>query len=132
MSTSKTYFEDIGAWPKENILVSYVMGFVLSVICTLLAYMLAMSPDLLLKFSGPVVIGIIAFLALIQCVVQFIFFFHLSGRGISRERFLIFIATMFIVLILFVGSVWIMLTLNQRMMPDAAQMNAYMQSQSGI
>ena len=128
----RTYFEDIGIWPKDNVLISYVMGFILSLVCTVLAYMFATSPMLLVSFSMPIAVSLIVVLAVVQLIAQFSFFLHLSSRAASRDRYLIFCAAMFIVTILFVGSVWIMSTLNARMMPDQAQMNAYMQSQSGL
>jgi hypothetical protein len=37
-----------------------------------------------------------------------------------------------IVGILLSGSIWIMFTLDQRMMPDAAQMTQYMDTQAGL
>ena len=129
---ARTYFEDIGIWPKENVLISYVMGFILSLVCTVLAYMLATSPVLLFTFSIPIAISLIVILAVVQLVVQLSFFLHLSARTASRDRYLIFCATMFIVAVLFTGSVWIMQTLNQRMMPSETQMDIYMKSQSGL
>jgi heme/copper-type cytochrome/quinol oxidase subunit 4 len=59
-------------------------------------------------------------------------FLHLAGRGASRERLAIFAAALFIVAILVSGSLWIMFTLNGRMMPDTAQMEQYMNDQSGF
>ena len=128
----RTYFEEIGIWPKDNVLISYVMGFILSLVCTVLAYMLATSSVLLFSFSVPIAVSLIVILAVIQLVVQLSFFLHLSARTTSRDRYLIFCATMFIVAVLFIGSVWIMNTLNTRMMPDTTKMNAYMKSQSGL
>jgi cytochrome o ubiquinol oxidase operon protein cyoD len=70
--------------------------------------------------------------ALLQFVVQATLFLHLVGKGASRERLLIFGAAVVIVSILVIGSLWIMFTLNGRMMPSQMQMEQYMQSQSGL
>ena len=37
-----------------------------------------------------------------------------------------------VILILIAGSIWIMFSLNARMMPGTMQMEQYMQSQQGI
>jgi len=109
-------------------LLTYVTGFILSVALTLAAYFLAtqhmLSPELLIA-------GIVA-LAAIQFIVQMVCFLHLGTGVESRERFIVLCFAAVIVVILVGGSLWIMNNLNNRMMPTTAQMEQYMDNQTGI
>jgi cytochrome o ubiquinol oxidase operon protein cyoD len=71
-------------------------------------------------------------LACVQFVVQVVYFLHLAEKGASHERLLMLCLAGVVVAILVGGSVWIMLSLNGRMMPDQQQMEHYMQAQQGI
>jgi cytochrome o ubiquinol oxidase operon protein cyoD len=123
-----SYFEDIGAWPKGEVSVwTYVTGFVLSVLLTLTAYVVATHSHL-----GQVSLFIaVILLALIQFIVQVICFLHLGYKG-SLDRVITLGFSLLIVLILTSGSLWIMFTLNARMMPSMQQMEQYMIDQEGI
>jgi cytochrome o ubiquinol oxidase operon protein cyoD len=127
-----TYFEDIGAWPRGGkrsfIFIAYIVGGLLSLALTLIEYFLATLHALSVE---SLIITIIA-LACVQFAVQIIFFLHLSKESSARERVIILACTTLIVLILTVGSVWIMFSLNNRMMPSTQQMEQYMDSQAGI
>lgn len=107
--------------------VSYIVGFVLSVVATLIAYFFVVNhlwPKEMLMY---VVLGI----AVVQLIIQAVFFLHI-GRG-SQLKLVTFIFAILIVLIVVVGSVWIMNNLDYTMMqmsPD--QMEIYMQQHEGI
>lgn len=122
------YFADIGFWPRGTGIAGYTIGFILSLVLTFCAYLLATRHPLAL---GPLTAALIVF-ALLQFIVQAIFFLHLAGKGASRERLAIFAAALLIVTILVGGSLWIMTTLNGRMMPSTEQMEQYMQDQNGF
>ncbi len=126
----KHYFEEIGAWPRDfrTLARSYVIGFVLSLIITLVAYVTAV--DRLLQAS-PLIVVLLS-LAGVQFIVQIMCFLHLDSASASRERLIALGAILVIVLILVVGSLWIMTHLNERMMADPSQMEQYMQDQQGI
>ncbi len=128
----RTYFEDIGAWPEGPHLVwpAYVLGFVISLMLTFAAY--GAAAYRLIPVSMTYLIGILAALAALQFLIQLVFFFHLSAKKSAYERLAVLIGTILIIGILLSGSIWIMLTLNARMMPDAAQMMQYMNSQPGL
>lgn len=71
--------------------------------------------------------GVVAF-AIVQLIVQLVFFLGLNRRSSSRWNLTVF---MFMIIILFIvaaGSLWIMNNLNYNMMP--AQINAYMLHQA--
>jgi cytochrome o ubiquinol oxidase operon protein cyoD len=122
------YFEDIGAWPPGTGNKGYAIGFIASLALTFAAYACAV-----LHIFEPLALALIlAVLALAQAGVQLACFLHAGkGRG-ARERLLVLGSFALVILILVAGSVWIMFSLNARMMPDTMQMEQYMQSQQGI
>jgi cytochrome o ubiquinol oxidase operon protein cyoD len=126
------YFEEIGAWPHGKVSVAYITGLLFSIIFTVAAYLIATNHELLFSLSYPVVVTLILMLAVAQFVAQLIFFLHLGREPESRTRLMILGFTLVIVAILVSGSIWIMFTLNQRMMPSNAEMEQYMQDQTGI
>jgi cytochrome o ubiquinol oxidase operon protein cyoD len=104
---------------------TYVSGFILSVSLTLVVYFSVV--DHVLK--GTILTGFIIVLAMVQFVVQMIFFLHLGRENKPRQKLLIMCFMMMIVTILVVGSLWIMNNLNYRMSPK--QINSYLQDQDG-
>jgi len=126
----KHYFEEIGAWPRDfgKLARAYVIGFVLSLFITLAAYGIAVYH--VLPWT-PLVVVLLS-LAGVQFIVQIMCFLHLDRASASRERLIVLGAIIVIVLILVVGSLWVMTHLNERMMTDPAQMQQYMQDQQGI
>lgn len=106
---------------------SYVVGFVLSIISTLLAYYFVVN-EILPKDQ---LVYVVLFIAVVQLVVQMVFFLHI-GRG-SRWKLLTFVFTVLFVLIIVVGTIWVMNHLNYNMMhmsPD--EMHQYMKDNEGI
>jgi cytochrome o ubiquinol oxidase operon protein cyoD len=104
----------------------YVSGYILSIFLTLTAFVLVMQHLL----SGPVLVFTVIGLALIQLWVQLIFFLHLDREKGPRWNLLFFLSTIGIVLILFVGSIWIMNHLNYNMTPQ--ETNNYLLQQENI
>ncbi len=124
------YFEEIGALPRSPraILSAYVIGFILSLILSLAAYLLVTRHALP---AAPTVI-VLAALALTQFATQVICFLHLGKERASRDRLIVLFGAILIVLIIVSGSIWIMFSLNARMMPSTAQMEQYMDDQGGF
>jgi len=104
---------------------AYVTGFVLSVALTLGAYFAVANSWL----AGNALIFCVLALAVIQLVVQLVFFLHLNEGEDRRWNFVVLCSTVLIVLILVVGSIWIMNHLNYNMTPS--QINNYMNDQGG-
>lgn len=104
---------------------SYVIGFGLSLVLTLTSYLLVAHHTL--ARQGLIVAT--AVLALTQFFVQMIYFLHLGAEAKPRWKLLVFGFMTVVVLILVIGSLWIMTNLNYRMTPD--QINQYMKSQDG-
>lgn len=92
--------------------VSYITGFILSLTLTLIAYILVTQK---LYTSTTQIIGIIVGLAIIQLVVQLIFFLHLGRESKPRWNVAVFMFAGLVVLIIVFGSIWIMNNLNYNM-----------------
>lgn len=106
---------------------SYIVGFVLSVITTFLAYYFVVNE----VWPNEVLVYVVLAIAVVQLVVQVVFFLHI-GRG-SKWKLITFLFTVLIIAIVVVGSIWIMHNLNYNMMdmsPD--EMKQYMHEHEGI
>lgn len=110
---------------------SYIAGFILSIALTLAAFLVVLRPGSF-HLSADGVIAAILTLAVVQLAVQLLFFLHLGSGRERGPRFLIFAGTVGLVLIIVIGSVWIMNHLNYRMMASPAQMQRYISGQQGF
>ncbi len=111
---------------------SYLIGFILSLALTLAAYVVVQihvaSEHSII--SHAVLIPTIFALAFVQLAVQPFYFLHLSfTAGAGRWKAAMFVSTFALVLLVVVGSLWIMNHLNYNMTP--ARVNQYMQDQQG-
>jgi cytochrome o ubiquinol oxidase operon protein cyoD len=104
---------------------TYVSGYVLSMALTLAAYLSVTHP----AFSSTTLVVIIIGLALVQFLVQLVFFLHLGQETKPRWKLFVFIFMIMVVLIIVLGSLWIMNNLNYRMTPQ--QVNNYLNDQGG-
>lgn len=105
---------------NEYSIKNYLIGFTLSLLLTLLIFFFvikAASGDIrtTVGFSVAMIIGV----AILQLIVQVIFFLHLSGKSSSeRWRTLAFSFMGLVVLIIVIGSLWIMNNLDYNMMHE--------------
>jgi cytochrome o ubiquinol oxidase operon protein cyoD len=111
---------------EKGTLASYVTGFIFSVYLTIIAY-LAVYNDAFNSFRTT---AFIIVLAVVQFVVQIVFFLHIGKERKPRWKFAALIFMIVVLLILVLGSLWIMSNLNYRMSPE--QMNNYMTHQQGL
>ena len=116
---------------KQGTLSSYIVGFVTSLVLTLAAFFVVVHPTYfhLASMGSGALLATILTLAMIQLIVQLYFFLHLGSETGSRWKLAMFVSTIVFVLLIVVGSLWIMGHLNYNMTP--AQMNQYMQDQQG-
>lgn len=92
---------------------SYLIGFTLSLLLTCLSF-----ATVYFRWAEPsLLIYVIAGLALIQAIVQVIFFLHVGEEDKPRWESLIFWFMILVMVIVVVGSLWIMHDLNERVMP---------------
>ncbi|HSW98436.1 MAG TPA: cytochrome o ubiquinol oxidase subunit IV [Candidatus Saccharimonadales bacterium] len=93
---------------------SYTVGFGLSVLVTLGAY-LAVTQHVLGRTG---LIAVIFALAVVQLVVQLLFFLHLGREGKPRLNLMSFLFMLLVLVIVVAGSLWIMNNLNYHMTPQ--------------
>lgn len=107
-------------------LTKYIIGFVLSLVLTGVAFVLVVNEVL----SGLALLWALGGLALVQMVVQLIFFLHLGDEAGPRYKLASFAFMVGILLIIVVGSIWIMNNLNYNMMEMSPQQKTdYMKTQ---
>ncbi len=87
---------------------SYTIGFVLSLVLTLTAYLLVVND----VFSSWTLVGVLATLAITQLVVQLIYFLHLGRESRPRWNLTVMSFAVMVVVILVFGSLWIMKNLQ--------------------
>lgn len=104
----------------------YVIGFVLSLVLTLAAYFLTVSQS----FGTSLLVTVLIVLAVTQLIVQLVFFLHLAQEQAPRWQLWFFMSTVGIVLLVVVGSIWIMTHLNYNMRPE--QMQEFLIKDEGI
>ncbi|MFB0491045.1 cytochrome o ubiquinol oxidase operon protein cyoD [Methylobacterium sp. OAE515] len=93
---------------------SYMTGFVLSVILTVIPFWLVMGNVL---DNSLVTTLVILALGGVQMVVHVIYFLHMSTKSEGGWTFMALIFTITVVVIMLAGSVWVMYHLNHNMMP---------------
>jgi cytochrome o ubiquinol oxidase subunit IV len=97
---------------SRGTLKSYTIGFILSVLLTAAAFWVVMSGNFTYSIALTAIFGV----AVAQILVHLYYFLHLDFSSASRWNLL---AMIFAVLIMFLfvgGSLWIMYSLNTRMM----------------
>ena len=97
---------------------SYLTGFVLAAILTIIAFWLVMARPI---DSTTLTIIIVLGLAAVQIVVHMIFFLHLNTRSEQGWNMLAFIFTIVLVVIVLGASIWVMYNENANMMPMSPQ-----------
>lgn len=90
---------------------SYITGFVLSIILTVLAYILVTQH----VFSGWTLLLSISGLASIQAIVQLIYFLHLGAEKSPAWNLITFLFMFTLLVVLVSGTLWIMYHLNYAM-----------------
>jgi cytochrome o ubiquinol oxidase operon protein cyoD len=108
---------------------TYVIGFGISIVLTLLAYALVTQSTYTL--SKGFVIATIMILAITQLIVQLQFFIHLGNESKPRWNKLMFIFMVIVVFIVVAGTLWIMNNLNYHVM-SPSETNTYIMEDEGI
>lgn len=110
----------------HDLIMKYVIGFLLSLLITLGAYLLVIG-HIFAGLGLGVVLGV---LALSQAVVQLYLFLHLDNESRPRLKFLSLVFMLLVLVIVVGGSLWIMYHLNYNMMHlSPEQKDTYLNSQ---
>ena len=92
----------------------YAIGFVLSVILTVIPFYLVMAK--VFDSSSTTALVILGFAA-VQIVVHMVYFLHMNTKVEGGLSMLALIFTLVLVVITLAGSLWVMYHLNHNMMP---------------
>lgn len=91
---------------------SYIIGFFASLLLTTTSFLMVIEKWI----AGNTLIFTIVGLACTQAVFQLLFFLHLGKEAKPRWETLIFYFMVMVLLIIVIGSLWIMYDLNHRVM----------------
>lgn len=112
---------------QHGSLKSYLTGFILSLICTLIPYA-AVTGEVKPR---AVVLLALAIFAILQVMIQLVFFLHLGQEKRPRWQRISFGFTVMVVVILVFGSLWIMSNLEYHMMTPE-QTDSYIKDEEAI
>lgn len=90
----------------------YTIGFVASIILTLAAYIIVVDES----FSDSILLVGIFIFAIVQLFVQLVFFLHIGDESKPRWNLMTLLFAGMVVLIVVIGSLWIMANLDYGMM----------------
>ena len=90
----------------------YTIGFILSVILTVIPFGMVMAGG----FGRGIVMAVIAITAVAQVLVQLVYFLHMNSSSEQRWNVIAFVYTIVCIAVLLIGSVWIMNYLHLYMM----------------
>jgi cytochrome o ubiquinol oxidase operon protein cyoD len=97
---------------------AYAIGFIASLVLTTAAFLLVITKNL----DGTTLAYTLVALALVQAFFQLLFFLHVGQEPKPRWETLTFCFMFVILLIVAIGTLWIMHDLNERMMPNMNEM----------
>ncbi len=111
----------------SSILRKYVTGFVAAIALSFISYTVATGSAV----SSPgATMAVLLVLAAIQLAIQLICFLHLGANDRSRDRTITLLFTLTMMLVIVIGSLWIMKNLDYRMGMSPEAMNEYMLKQN--
>lgn len=96
---------------------SYVVGFLASLLLTGISFYIVFAN----LFSGHTLFYAVIGLAVAQAIIQLIFFLHVGQEAKPRWETISLCFTIMVLLIVVIGSLWIMFDLENRVMPDMAK-----------
>jgi len=97
---------------------NYVIGFILSLVFTLIPYYLAVNQTV----KGVVLLGTILAFAVLQMIIQVLFFLHLGRERGPRWQTKFLLGTVGGIFVVTVGTTWIMYHLHENMMPTETEL----------
>lgn len=98
---------------RKALLKAYALGFLASLLLTFIAF----AGVYLGVASSSTLVPVLITTALVQAIIQLICFLHL-GQGTKPDwNLIVFLFMALVLVIIVVGSIWIMANLNYRIMP---------------
>lgn len=114
--------------PSINVVViKYIVGFTSALLLSVVAYFVVVDK----WFDGSVqTMAFLLLLAAVQLLIQLVCFLHLGIRGSSASRTLAIAYTLLMMMVIVVGSLWVVRNLDYRMGMHPEAMNEYMIEQN--
>lgn len=116
---SNTHLTNHQAKSEHGTTSSYVIGFILSLIFTAIPYYLVVNKSI----SGDMLLVTIVGFAVLQMVIQILFFLHLGRGPKPLYNIVFFVSTVGIILVVVGGSLFIMKHLHYNMSPTEVTKN---------
>ena len=91
---------------------SYFVGLTISIILTLASYFAVT----LKTFPVNTTYSILAVLAVVQILIQVVYFLHIGSEKGTRWNLISFVFSLIMIFIIVAGSLWVMYNLNTNMM----------------
>lgn len=109
------------------IIIKYIVGFTSAMLLSAIAYLVVVE-----KWfeTSTQTMTVLLVLAAVQLLIQLICFLHLGVRGSSASRTLAIVYTLLMMLVIVVGSLWVVGNLDYRMGMSPEAMNEYMIEQN--
>lgn len=92
---------------------SYMIGFILSIILTGIPFWMVMDGGA----AHSTTLAVVVICAVVQVIVHLIYFLHLDCKSEGGWNMVAIVFAAIIILIVVIGSLWIMWNLNYNMMP---------------
>lgn len=107
---------------------SYTTGFILSIALTIIPYLIVVNAWL----RGSLLVAVLLGFAVLQLYVQLVFFLHMGRSRDQRWNLVAFLFMVLVVLIVVIGSLWIMNNLNYHMMKHPEKIDQQLIEGEGI
>jgi cytochrome o ubiquinol oxidase operon protein cyoD len=107
-----THEENRHPGPGHATVGKYMVGFVLAIVLTLISFGIAAAG---IQPAYAAVVGLVL-AAIVQMLVHLYYFLHLDFSREMRWNFISIVFTAIILLIFIAGTVWVIFSLNSRMM----------------
>ncbi|MBO0344077.1 cytochrome o ubiquinol oxidase subunit IV [Roseibium sp. CAU 1637] len=118
MSASSNSTHDNHHGGGHGTLRSYMVGFILSVVLTVIPFWLVLGD---VFDNKTLAIGIVFALGAVQMIVHIFYFLHVTFRAEEGWLVMSLSFTVLLVVIVLSGSVWVMYHLDENMMPSHDQ-----------
>jgi len=103
---------ETGADAHAGGLKSYLIGFAMAVILTVIPFAMVMSG----AFSKGVTVTVISVMAAVQMLVHMVYFLHMDRSPEQRSNVQVGLFSLLIIGIVIVGSLWVLHNMNVNMM----------------
>ena len=110
-----------------SLISKYIIGFFSALLLSCVAYLVVVEHWF---DSSTSTMAVLLLLAVTQLIIQLVCFLHLGLKGRSRGRTITIVFTLVMMLVIVIGSLWVMKNLDYRMGMSPEAMEEYMLKQN--